>query len=246
MAAPPDAQPPTRRAERRAATTAEIKLRARAQLAEAGTGGLSLRAIAREMRMAPAALFRYFDSQSALITALCVDAYDAMADAMVAAQPTAEADPAGHWRAICVAARGWALANPGEFALINGTPIPGYQAEPDQTGPASGRVVNVLASAYLAAIAAQVADPAATDVPALSAGPLLMGDEAMPDTPIPGVLINAWASILGFIAAEVFGSLRHLINDVDALYDSHITTVMRGMGYRLDRTTGTRPMDAKA
>ncbi|TLG00335.1 TetR/AcrR family transcriptional regulator [Nocardia cyriacigeorgica] len=233
MAETRERKPPTRRAERRAATIAEIKLHARRQLATEGTGGLSLRAIARDMRMAPAALFRYFDSQASLITTLCVDAYDALADAMNAAEPGATTDPAGHWRAVCGAARQWALANPGEFALINGTPIPGYRAAPEETGPAAGRVIEALAGSYSAAVEAGVADPAATGVPSLPAGPLLTGDGApIPDSPVPGILLNAWASILGFIAAEVFGSLRELISDADALYDSHVRTVMRGMGYQ--------------
>lgn len=58
------------------------KALARRQLADGGTGALSLRGIAREMGMAPAALFRYFETQAALITALCVDANGALAQAM--------------------------------------------------------------------------------------------------------------------------------------------------------------------
>ncbi|MFI1912033.1 TetR/AcrR family transcriptional regulator [Nocardia sp. NPDC020380] len=228
--------PPTRRAERRAATIAEIKTQAREQLAVEGTGGLSLRGIARSMRMSPAALFRYFDSQSALITALCVDSYDALTATMVQAQEAAGADPGAQWRAGCAGARRWALGNGAEFALINGTPIPGYQARPEETGPAAGRLMVVVATPYLNAVASGDADPDATLVPALAAGPLLGGDTDSA-SPVPGILINAWASILGFIAGETFGSLGQLISDPDELYRSHVRTVMRGMGFRVDTSS---------
>lgn len=223
--------PPTRRAERRAATIAEIKAHARQQLATEGTGGLSLRGIARSMRMSPGALFRYFDGQSALITALCVDSYDALTDAMTAAQKAAGSEPAAQWQAGCEGARRWALANSGEFALINGTPIPGYHAQPEQTGPAAARLMVAVATPYLKAIAVGTADPAATLMPPLAAGPLL-GTETISDTPIPGILINAWASILGFIAGETFGSIAQLIADPDELFRNHVRTVMHGMGFR--------------
>lgn len=81
--------PATRRARQRAQTTDEIKALARRQLADGGTGALSLRGIAREMGMAPAALFRYFETQAALITALCVDANGALAQAMSDGQKAA-------------------------------------------------------------------------------------------------------------------------------------------------------------
>ncbi|MVU81935.1 TetR family transcriptional regulator [Nocardia sp. ET3-3] len=226
----------TRRAERRAATTAEIKSLARRQLAERGTGGLSLRGIARDMRMAPAALFRYFDNQSALITALCVDAYDDLADALGVAVQAAQSDPAAQWRAACGALRAWALAEPSDFALINGTPIPGYQAQVEDTGVAAGRVVQAVAAIYVSAIAAGIADPARSDVPPLAAGPTLVaiyGAGELPDSPVPGIVVNAWSSILGFVAAEVFGSLCTLVADPDRLFEAHVTTVMRGMGFQL-------------
>src|SRR6266852_9611338 len=77
---------PTLRARRRAAATEEIKTLARRQLAEHGPGGISLRAIAREMGTAPSALYRYFPSQSDLVTELCVEAYDSLAVALAAAR----------------------------------------------------------------------------------------------------------------------------------------------------------------
>lgn len=231
----PSNKPPNRRAVRRADTVAEIKAVARQQLAESGTGGVSLRGIAREMGISPAALFRYFDGQNALITVLCVDAYAALADAITAGKDVAPAAPAEQWRATCHSTRRWARDNPGEFALLNGTPIPGYHPAPEETGPAAAQVMVAVGSAYLAAVVAGDADPEATGMPPLAAGPLLTslaGTDALPASPITGIVANAWSSILGFLAGEIFGSLGELVSDTDTLFDCHVETVMRGMGFR--------------
>ena len=41
------------------------------------------------------------------------------------------------WLAIAGAVRAWALANPNEYALIYGSPVPGYAAPADTIGPAA-------------------------------------------------------------------------------------------------------------
>ncbi|NUK23070.1 helix-turn-helix domain-containing protein, partial [Streptomyces lunaelactis] len=87
--------------------TAAIKDEARKQLAAEGAAKLSLRAVARELGMVSSALYRYFPSRDELLTALIVDAYDAVgaaAETALAAAP----DPLDHparWTAICSAVR---------------------------------------------------------------------------------------------------------------------------------------------
>src|SRR5215831_4519499 len=138
---------PNRRARLRADMIDQIKAVARQQLAEQGPGGVSLRGIAREIGTASSALFRYFPSHNDLITALVVDAYDSLADALAAAADTGPADAdtedgashAGRWLALGQAYRHWALADRGAFALIHGTPLPGYQAPAEITGPPAAR-----------------------------------------------------------------------------------------------------------
>ncbi len=229
---------PTRRARQRAATTEEIKALARHQLAEQGPGGLSLRAIARQMGTASSALYRYFPSQSDLVTALCVEAYDSLADAVITAR---DAQPPGQharrWTALCHAWRRWSLEHPADFALIFGTPLPGYQAPPEATAAAAGRSIAAAATVYAAAVNAGAADPARAHIPAdLETGALwrtLAGDIGVADQPqIAGIVISAWAALLGFLVAEIFGSLTQLITGTDLLYQAHVRTVMLGMGYQ--------------
>src|SRR5918999_3309057 len=97
-----------RRERVRQATAEEIKSVARAQMAAEGTAGVTLRAIAREMGMTAPALYRYFGSREELVTALVIDAYDALADAMAAGVAAVPASRhAARLRAAFRAFRGW-------------------------------------------------------------------------------------------------------------------------------------------
>jgi AcrR family transcriptional regulator len=134
----------TARERARAELTREIKEEARRQVAATGAQRLSLRAVARELGMVSSALYRYFPSRDDLLTALIIDAYDALgesAERATAALP--RADVRGRWRACCTAVRGWALAHPHEYALIYGSPVPGYHA-PQETITSASRVALVL------------------------------------------------------------------------------------------------------
>jgi AcrR family transcriptional regulator len=125
------------RESQRQDTREEIKAFARQQMAAEGTAALSLRAIARDMEMTAPALYRYFPSREDLITALIVDAFNALADALEAADaaPTQQ-DYGSRLRAVLMAYRGWALEHPTDFQLIYGNPIPGYSAPRELTVPA--------------------------------------------------------------------------------------------------------------
>lgn len=124
----------TRRERVRAETTIEIKEVAIQQMAEQGAAALSLRAIAREMGMSAPALYRYFPNRDALVTALIIDAYNSLGTALRTANETEAAeDYNGRFRAVTRAYREWALAHRAEYALIYGTPIPGYVAPRDET-----------------------------------------------------------------------------------------------------------------
>src|SRR5579885_2276359 len=129
------------RARVRAEMIDEIKTIARRRLAEEGTN-VSLRAIARDLGMVSSALYRYFPSRDDLLTALIVDAYNSLGEAAEKADAGVadRKDIAGRWLAVARAVREWALHRPHEYALIYGTPVPGYAAPPDTVPPAT-RVV---------------------------------------------------------------------------------------------------------
>src|SRR5688500_17749340 len=125
------------RARVRAEKIAEIKQAARRHLATDGAN-LSLRAVARDMGMVSSALYRYFPSRDELLTALILDAYNALGEvAETADAGVARDDLRGRWLAVGRGVRAWALAHLAEYALIYGTPVPGYAAPSDTVGPAT-------------------------------------------------------------------------------------------------------------
>ena len=75
--------------------TAEILAVAGAHVARDGAAALSLRSIARDLGMAPSALYRYFDGRDALLTALILTAYEALAAEAERAADQAETREAG-------------------------------------------------------------------------------------------------------------------------------------------------------
>ena len=139
--ASPVSAPRTARERVREEMTAEILAVAGAHLARDGAPALSLRSIARDLGMAPSALYRYFDGRDALLSALILAAYEALAEAEPGggqAGPTRQrgrpATPSVGWpcpRAL----RAWALEHPHEWGLIFGTPVPGYEAPEDTVEP---------------------------------------------------------------------------------------------------------------
>src|SRR5215831_19686492 len=113
--------PRTARERARAEITREILDAGRRHLATAGASALSLRAIARELGMASSAVYRYVASRDDLLTRLIIDAYDSLGEAAEYAETAVDrSDLLGRWSATCGAVRGWALANPNEYALIYG------------------------------------------------------------------------------------------------------------------------------
>jgi hypothetical protein len=44
---------------------------------------------------------------------------------------------------------------------------------------------------------------------------------------------TAWACLLGYLVAEILGSLTELITSTSLLYLAYVRTVMAGMGFQL-------------
>ena len=210
------------RARVRAELTREIVEAARRHLATDGAAGLSLRAVARELGMASSAVYRYFASRDELLTALIVEAFDAIGAAAEQAEAdVARADLRGRWRATCGAARAWALAHPHEYALIYGSPVPGYAAPEATVGPAS-RVGVLLCRVVADGVAAGAVD-AEPDGPA--AGAVLTPGVAegfdLPEPLAPRV-VTAWSSLYGAISFEVFGQTHNVVEDHARYFDAAV------------------------
>ena len=165
--------PRTARERVREEMTAEILAVAREHVAREGAAALSLRSIARDLEMAPSALYRYFDGRDALLSALILTAYESLADeAERAADDAARRGGGGdaeRWLAVPRSLRAWALAHPHEWGLIFGTPVPGYEAPEDTVEPYV-RVAAAMVRPLVAAAAAARLRPGAAAAGARRAG----------------------------------------------------------------------------
>lgn len=212
--------PKTARQRARAELTGEILAAARRQLGEAGPSALSLRAVARELGMASSAIYRYFKSRDELLTALILEGYNDIGDAAEAADDPA-AEPVERWMAIWRGVREWALANRHEFALLFGTPVPGYAA-PRQAAVAAGRMPLALARvvADAKAAGALVPPPAPPCDPALidaATAELLPG--AGLDADEIARIILAWNRLVGIVSYELHGHLHQVTADDAGFFD---------------------------
>jgi len=221
--------PRTARARARAELTSEIKAVARRHVATTGAAGLSLRAVARELGMVSSALYRYFPSRDDLLTALIVDAYDAVADAAQAAEAVVRrTDLQARWLAVARAVRRWAQDNPQEYALIFGSPVPGYRAPQDTVDPAAR--IPLLLLGILGECSAPAEDlplprPVARDLRRLRR-------QVAPAVPEPRLAraVMAWTHLIGSISFELFGHLVGSIEDYGAWFDLQVSDLGRGLG----------------
>jgi AcrR family transcriptional regulator len=224
------------RARVRAEMTDEIKETARRHLAEQGASNLSLRAVAREVGMVSSAVYRYFESRDALLTALIIDAYDALGDAAETADAGCNpSDLVGRFESVCIAVRLWGLTHPHEYALTYGSPVPGYAAPQDTVGPAL-RVPLVLGGIVMAGARAGILRAEAGDwlEPRVQAEMDRITATQFPGVPLPVMArgLVAWTELFGAVSFEVFGRLTNVIEDREAWFSYQVRTLTRLIGLR--------------
>ncbi|WIE65653.1 TetR/AcrR family transcriptional regulator [Curtobacterium sp. MCLR17_036] len=242
--------PPTARALARETVTASILAAARARLTDEGPSQLSLRAVARDVGMVSSAVYRYFPSRDDLLTALLVADYDELGAAVEDADRAAGPDPGARWVAACRAIRQWSVTHPGDFALLYGSPVPGYVAPRETIEPAS-RTTFVLVRVVADAVASGAAAPetgdgtdrrpgsptAPTAAPGV-AGPavadavasLRATDVELPDEVLVRTLM-AWSTVFGSISFELFGHFVGSVSDGAAYFDQVVARLADDLGF---------------
>ncbi|MDQ0912763.1 AcrR family transcriptional regulator [Streptomyces canus] len=223
------------RARARIEVTAAIKDEARRQLAAEGAAKLSLRAVARELGMVSSALYRYFPSRDDLLTALIIDAYDSLGESAERAhEAVAGAGPLERWVTVCEAVRHWALEHPHEYALIYGSPVPGYTA-PRTTVPPAARVglllIGVLRDAHQGPGGLEELHPVPED---LHAEADRIAADLAPDLPpeVAAAMVAAWAQLFGLVGFELFGHFNRVVEDREPFFRHAVRELGRGVGLR--------------
>ncbi len=217
----------------RAELTAEIADVARRQLGEVGAAALSLRAVARELGMVSSAVYRYFPSRDSLLTRLIIDGYDALGEAAERADDPS-APPLERWLAVCRAVRTWARAHPHEYALLYGSPVPGYRA-PEDTVPAASRVGvvlgRILGEAAHAGALPRAAGERDADLVSDDAVAVLGGEHPSLDDAVRLRALLAWSSLYGTISFELFGHFVGSVADGERYFDRAMTELARMIGF---------------
>jgi AcrR family transcriptional regulator len=214
----------------------EIKAVARRHL-ETDGANLSLRAVARDMGMVSSALYRYFASRDELLTALILNAYNDLGATVEAADAamTDRASLRGRWLAAARAVRGWALAKPAEYALLFGSPVPGYAA-PQDTIAAAARtslvLITILADGHATGVLT-TGDPGRTQLPRpLRADLAAVTRQVAPGLPEELLMLGmtGWLNLFGTVSFELFGQLNNVIEARAQFFDQQMELMADLMG----------------
>ncbi|MCC9312376.1 WHG domain-containing protein [Kitasatospora sp. RB6PN24] len=214
-----------------------VKVAAHQLLAKAGAAGLSLEGVADEGGLTVAQVRALFPHRDELLTALLIDAYNESGAAMERADQEAVAAGASagaRLLAVTRALRAWSFANPAEFTLVYGSPVPGYHAPQDTVPPAS-RTPAVLAGIVRAALeAGELTSPKRQ----LTQESLLLPEAVqlfggVPGAPFGDVIergIVLWSSLVGLLVFQVFSRTHDSVRDESAFFDFAIAVAAEGIG----------------
>jgi AcrR family transcriptional regulator len=217
----------SRRERNRRDTVSEIKERALNQIALGGLTALSLNAIAKEMGMSAAALYRYFDSRDDLIVELVIEAYRDLADTMEAAAEASRRRPAAaRFRAVTDGYRHWAIEQPHRYRLAFLSSVGSGLLDPARIIPATQRsmavILDLLTALHVGGDSNVV--PASLDAqlqawhrrsgaPALSSSVLYRG-------------IVCWTRLHGVLSLELEGQLGATTIDPALIYRAEVEALM--------------------
>ncbi|MFF3728136.1 TetR/AcrR family transcriptional regulator [Streptomyces erythrochromogenes] len=194
---------------------AEIKERAREQIAAAGTSALSLNKIAKEMGLSGAALYRYFTGRDELLSELVQDASQSLVDTFRAVAGRGEGDLDG----LAQALRAWALADPQRYFLLYGPPVPGYRGTAGLTSTMS-EIMGLVLSACDA-------------VPReASRAPVVLHLDRSREDLAPasalGVALVFWTRLHGVLSLELSGHFLGMGFDPALLYEAELSGLSSG------------------
>ncbi|MFE2554173.1 TetR/AcrR family transcriptional regulator [Streptomyces sp. NPDC059355] len=193
---------------------AEIKQRAREQIAAAGISALSLNKIAKQMGLSGAGLYRYFTSRDELLAELVRDAYQSLVDTFRAVAGRGEGDIDG----LAHALRAWALEDPQRYFLVYGPPVPGYRAPVDLS----------LIMAEIMSLVIGACDVAPGFSPgAPHAVPPRSEENRVPASSMR-LALAFWTRLHGILSLELSGHLSGMGFDPAQLYENELELLSAG------------------
>ncbi|MCD4674258.1 MAG: TetR/AcrR family transcriptional regulator [Anaerolineaceae bacterium] len=226
----------TLREERREETLQMIKNLAWQKMAENGPANLSLRAIARQMRVSSAAIYRYFENRDALLTELCKDAYYSQVAALQTLEPAAaDENYSEHILKLSRLYRQWALQNPEKFALVYGAPVPGFRQSWEVLAPFASQIMDIFLEAFQAAWQHDQNEehPDLPPIPDRLKQQLAHVIAQRKYNVPPAVLyltLEGWTRLHGIISLELIDQLA-LLGDAEAFFEYQMQNLIRQSGF---------------
>jgi len=140
---------------------------------------------------------------------------------------------------MCLVYREWAIAHQHEFALIFGTPVPGFAApEEGPTAEAGARFGGVFQTEFARVwTATPFALPEQGRGAALERELTLAGHECGPPLPAGAmqVFLSSWGRLHGLISLELFGQLAWVgLSDAGALFRADLLELLGRVGVEVD------------
>jgi len=121
------------------------------------------------------------------------------------------------------------VSHPHDYALLYGSPVPGYAAPQDTVGPATRlivRLAEIIFSAHGSGVAGTVTTPVTSaadpidfvaDAVAFIRERGLVDDEALPEVVMRTLM--AWSTIFGTISFELFGHFEGSVSEYEGYFE---------------------------
>ncbi|WP_343952159.1 TetR/AcrR family transcriptional regulator [Nonomuraea longicatena] len=195
----------------------DVKATALDQLAEGGPQAISINAIAKHLGVSGGGLYRYFASRDDLLTALVIDAYEDLHDAMAQKLGSEAADrtPEEHFRTLARSYRSWALAEPHRYELLFKPPVPGYDAHAESLATAARSLMVILLGVLAEFGREDAAEPAPYQEDDVLAARTVGSSEFR-------LAVAVWSCVHGIVSLELGGGLSAMTVEVDSLFEYEI------------------------
>ncbi|WP_025617007.1 TetR-like C-terminal domain-containing protein [Salinispora cortesiana] len=225
----------------------DIKREAYGRLALSGPEVLVTPSLAETLGLPREDLLNQFPNSNSLLTALVLQAYEAMGASAEKGATDAREKGLGllaQWISACDGMRSWAQANPAEYTLIWGPPRPGYCAPPETVIVGARAAVILVDILRRATEARRIAAPGPADLP-LSPGMrcnvrnLANGMLAGLADDLIARLLVTWTQLLGMISYTVYGHANEFAAP-DAFFEHAATTMGRFVGITEDEPIGAQ------
>jgi len=194
------------------------------QIANGGVEALSLNAIAKEMAVSGAALYRYFAGRDDLVAALVVQAYNDLAQTLERALARRHKSGPARVHAVSAAYRSWAVAQPHRYRLVFATRLDPGRLASDDIVLASQRSMDVFLQA-LSGLPPKTESTGRTVSPAL-ASQLLAWHHRTAESDLPAETLRwgltCWTRLHGILSLELDGHLHATNIDPELLYHAEV------------------------